>query len=620
MNKTVKVTYNADTLETTIVVNGKKFDTSRINGMEIADWAYPFMMRKIRWNGFYDEMVHALGSQKAFDLVFEGSEEALAELKEAWEDAPVNVVSSGGGNVVVITYNAEALTTKITVNGQTFNTSRINGKKIEDWIYPFMMRKVKWDGIFEELAKVIGSEEYTIQFSGSNEAMKELMAECPDEVEICKEKGGESVKSQWTTSLSKSSTMADNQDVENEIEEILSIWDDMDNATEQQKKDAFDRLYRIAEQGHPKAQNELGDFYKIGIGTAKNEKKGVEYHKLSAEQGFSDAIDELGKCYELGVGVAPDDELAFEYYQKAADLGNYGGIVHVAEWYNDWYLHEEWLERRGLDYEEAIKQSIPLLKKALEAVQKEDMPFRIFLLAHTLGDRYYDGEGVKKDKREAARYYEIALDSGFDEAFDRHLTGAINYWNGNEEYGQEPNKRKAIDLWKIAAEKGNATAQCNLGNCYFSGEGVNQNDNEALKWYKMAAEQDYNDSCTMTGFIYYNINQNYQEAVRYFKKAVKLNPDDETALYFLGLCYLSGKGVPKNKNKGIQYIQAASENGCEEATSLLKNKQLMKKIYENIGGVLDIAGMIPIPQVQEVVGGLKAAKGIADRFVNNTDE
>lgn len=149
---------------------------------------------------------------------------------------------------------------------------------------------------------------------------------------------------------------------------------------------------------------------------------------------------------------------------------------------------------------------------------------------------------------------------------------------------------------------------------------MNQNDNEALKWYKMAAEQDYNDSCTMTGFIYYNINQNYREAVRYFEKAVKLNPDDETVLYFLGLCYLSGKGVPKNKNKGIQYIQAASENGCEEATSLLKNKQLMKKIYENIGGVLDIAGMIPIPQVQEVEVGLKAAKGIADRFVNNTDE
>lgn len=92
MKKTVKVTYNADTLQTKIIVDGQPFDTSRINGKEIADWAYPFMMRKVKWNGFYDEMVGALGGEKAFDLVFKGSEEALAELKEAWEDAPVTII------------------------------------------------------------------------------------------------------------------------------------------------------------------------------------------------------------------------------------------------------------------------------------------------------------------------------------------------------------------------------------------------------------------------------------------------------------------------------------------------------------------------------------------------
>ena len=160
MSKTVKVSYNADTLETTIIVDGKEFDTSRISGKEIADWAYPYMVRKVRWDGFYDEMVKALGGEKAFDLVFEGSDEALAELKEAWEDAPVNIVSGEQGNTVSIVYDADTLTTQITVNGQPFDTARINGKEIEDWVYPFMMRKVKWDGIFEELKTVLGTEEY----------------------------------------------------------------------------------------------------------------------------------------------------------------------------------------------------------------------------------------------------------------------------------------------------------------------------------------------------------------------------------------------------------------------------------------------------------------------------
>lgn len=157
MAKTVKVSYNADTLETVITVDGREFDTSRINGKEIADWAYPFMIRKIRWNGFYDEMVESLGGDKEFNLVFEGSEDALAELKEAWEDAPVTIISEGNGeNTVLIEYDEDNLKTTITINGQAFDTSRIDGREIADWVYPFMIRKVKWNGIFEELSEAVG--------------------------------------------------------------------------------------------------------------------------------------------------------------------------------------------------------------------------------------------------------------------------------------------------------------------------------------------------------------------------------------------------------------------------------------------------------------------------------
>ena len=184
MSKIIKVTYNDDTLETTIIVDGKEFDTSRINGKEIADWAYPFMMRKVHWNGFYDEMVKALDGEKVFDLVFEGSDEALAELKEAWEDAPINVIAGEQGNIVTIIYDADILSTEITVNGQVFDTSRINGKEIEDWVYPFMMRKVKWNGIFNELKNVLGTNDYKIQFIGTSAAMKVLMEECPEVVTI----------------------------------------------------------------------------------------------------------------------------------------------------------------------------------------------------------------------------------------------------------------------------------------------------------------------------------------------------------------------------------------------------------------------------------------------------
>ena len=41
----------------------------------------------------------------------------------------------------------------------------------------------------------------------------------------------------------------------------------------------------------------------------------------------------------------------------------------------------------------------------------------------------------------------------------------------------------------MSAEQGVADAQYNLGYCYESGKGVEQNTEEAKKWYTKAAEQ-----------------------------------------------------------------------------------------------------------------------------------
>ena len=64
MNKTVNISYNADTLETTISADGKGFDTSRISGKTIEDWTYPFMVRKVKWDGIFDELNAFLGTDE----------------------------------------------------------------------------------------------------------------------------------------------------------------------------------------------------------------------------------------------------------------------------------------------------------------------------------------------------------------------------------------------------------------------------------------------------------------------------------------------------------------------------------------------------------------------------
>ena len=50
---------------------------------------------------------------------------------------------------------------------------------------------------------------------------------------------------------------------------------------------------------------------------------------------------------------------------------------------------------------------------------------------------------------------------------------------------------EAMKWYRLAAEQGNAVGQYNLGLMYRKGEGVPQDDAEAVKWYSLAAEQGY---------------------------------------------------------------------------------------------------------------------------------
>ncbi len=64
------------------------------------------------------------------------------------------------------------------------------------------------------------------------------------------------------------------------------------------------------------------------------------------------------------------------------------------------------------------------------------------------------------------------------------------YKKGEAAY-EEKNYADAVKWYKMAAEQGYVKAQYILGNCYENGEGVEKDSGEAIKWYKKAAEQGF---------------------------------------------------------------------------------------------------------------------------------
>ena len=71
----------------------------------------------------------------------------------------------------------------------------------------------------------------------------------------------------------------------------------------------------------------------------------------------------------------------------------------------------------------------------------------------------------------------------------------------------------------MAAEQGNTKAQFNLGNGYYTGEGVPQDYKEAFNWYRKAAEQGHSSAQNSLGVMYANgegVPQNDKEAYIWF--------------------------------------------------------------------------------------------------------
>ena len=72
--------------------------------------------------------------------------------------------------------------------------------------------------------------------------------------------------------------------------------------------------------GSPEAQNNVGEIYAKGLGTAPDYGMAFQWFKKAAEQGYGRAKINLGFLYEQGLGVAQDQAAALKNSQIAEEL------------------------------------------------------------------------------------------------------------------------------------------------------------------------------------------------------------------------------------------------------------------------------------------------------------
>jgi len=101
-----------------------------------------------------------------------------------------------------------------------------------------------------------------------------------------------------------------------------------------------------------------------------------------------------------------------------------------------------------------------------------------------------------------------------------------------------------------------------LGLMYDNGEGVPQDDTEAVKWYRAAAEQGHPAAQYNVGVAYAEgkgIPKNYAEAHKWFTKAA--GQGIPAAQYNLGVIYENGLGVDRDRVEAYTWYVLSSETG-----------------------------------------------------------
>ena len=124
------------------------------------------------------------------------------------------------------------------------------------------------------------------------------------------------------------------------------------------------------------------------------------------------------------------------------------------------------------------------------------------------------------------------------------------YWVGvklydNNRFNQavkNAGSNTSFAIFEELAEKGHLESQHNLGICYFNGHGTQKNPEEAVKWFRKAADRNLPD-----------------------------------AMFMLGVCCYDGIGIEKNQTAGKELIRQAAGKGYQPAIETLKKINEMER-------------------------------------------
>lgn len=333
---------------------------------------------------------------------------------------------------------------------------------------------------------------------------------------------------------------------------------------------AFRHFKEAAVRDYLPAVYLLSRYYIQGIGVRRNRTKGYSMLRYAADGGHTHAAYTYGIKLLVGDGI-PEDKTAGRHYLRLAMKGGSGAAAfQLALSYtpNDVEEPNHNTFCRLLKTAAQLGEADEVYKFARELEENGHAPLAadVYTLLADLkytpalwrrGYLLYNGLGVQEDKAAAMRLFRRGAQLGDTDCM-------VGYASMLSEEGEDfRTRQRAFRLWKKAAAAGHSYAELALAKCYDEGDGVRQNFRKANELYHaILAKREDCDAAFNLAYNYYfgsGIEEDNEKAVRYFRMAHRLG--SEVAPLYLGRCYLNGWGVEADGAEAVRLLREAADHG-----------------------------------------------------------
>lgn len=314
---------------------------------------------------------------------------------------------------------------------------------------------------------------------------------------------------------------------------------------------AFEALYDAAlGENDGEAQHILGNSYMDGEGVEKNYTQAVKMYQRAVNNHIAVSYNALGICYDMGYGVEESPVKSFEFQLKSAQMGCPVGMDNVSKNYYS-----------GIGTDANLEEYKKWVKRAVESGYHAAMV--------SMAWDYYTGENCEKDITKCRQMFERAIACGSVQAMNNL---AILYSNGDVDCAE--GIEMAFELNKKAAAGGYLPSFYSLAKCYYYGEGTEENDVEAERWYSKFAE------------AYFDMVERGEKKLAYPSGAGNITyshfDDYDKEMYAntfrnLSWIYANSKTVPHDSDLARKYKKlAATLDGSEEEAK--ENLEMQEKV------------------------------------------